>query len=714
MNFAQIYRKALDLHREGQFSQAETFYRQALAENPKHADTLHLLGILHHQTGRHVEATELIGKAIGLDPENPDYLNNRGLALRAAGKLQEALASYLKAMQLAPHDADIHTNLGNVYQELGRHEEAAGCFRRVLYGNPKDIDAWNALCHALQSLAEQYHGNGQYRQAEAAYEELLELAGDQAHLHYNLGNAQRELGKPAEAAASYKKALKLAPDDADIHNNLGNVLRELGKLDEAIASYEKALQLNPALYHAKVHLVHQKQHICDWRGLDEDIIQIRQWVKTTPEAQVSPFAFLAMPGTTAEEQKTCAENWVHNRYGQLVAQRKQQPYSHNREPGEKLRIGYLSADLRLHPLAFLVTELIELHDCSRFEAFAYSYGFNDKTPERKRLEKAFDHFADMQHTALPEMARKMHDDRIDILVDLTGFTQSTRSGLLALRPAPIQVNWLGFPGTMSGAFYDYILSDAFVTPPEQAQHYGEQLALLPCYQPNDRQRPVATTPTRIAAGLPEYGFVFCCFNQTFKITPQMFDIWMRLLNAAPESVLWLLECNRWAKENLVSEAKARGIDPARIIFAPRVPIAEHLARHALADLFLDTLPYNAHTTASDALWMGVPVISCAGETFTSRVAGSLLHAAGLPELVTGSLAEYEALALKLATDPATLHSLKTKLQTTRDAMPLFDTASFAWHLEQAYQHMWQRWQAGLPPESFNIGKWAAWQYPRGM
>lgn len=695
------YHRALELHREGQLHEAEAQYRKLLSAHPRDAGLLHLLGILCHQTDRHDEAAELIGKALAIEPKNADFLNNRGLALRAAGKLQEALASYLKALQLAPHDGDIHTNLGNIYQELNKYEEAAGCFRRLLYANSKDVDARNALCHALQSLGEQCHASGQYLQAEAAYEELLQLAANHAYIYYNLANAQRELAKPAEAAANYRKALKLAPDDADIHNNLGNVLRELGKLDEAIACYERALELDPKLYHARVHVVHQKQHICDWHGLDDDVMQIRGWVRNAPEAQVSPFAFLSLPGTTAEEQRLCADNWVRNRYQPLLDQGRQQPFSHSRDTKQKLRIGYLSADFRLHPLAFLITELIELHDRSRFEVFAYSYGRNDRTAERKRLEQAFDRFADVQQLSLMDTAKKIHADGIDILVDLTGFTQSTRSGLLALRPAPIQVNWLGFPGTMGQDLFDYILSDAFVTPADQAPHYGEKLALLPCYQPNDRKRPLGKIPSRTEAGLPEEGFVFCCFNQSFKITPEVFALWMRLLDKMPGSVLWLLECNRWASENLAREAKSHGIDPNRLAFAPRVPIAQHLARHALADLFLDTLPYNAHTTASDALWMGLPVITCPGSTFTSRVAGSLLHAAGVTELAVASLREYESLALKLASESATLQDLKGKLQA-KDMLALFDTTTFTVQLEEAYQHMWQRWQQGLPPASFSV------------
>ncbi|MEO8419343.1 MAG: tetratricopeptide repeat protein [Methylophilaceae bacterium] len=701
VNANQLYQSALDAHRNGLLDQAEKQYRQLLASQPRHADALHLLGVLCHQTARHTEAVNLISQAIALNPRSADFLNNHGLALRSAGRLDDAVISYQRALQLAPADFDLHNNLGNVYQELGRFEHAAGCYRRVLHAFPKDIDVRNALCHALQALGNQGHEAGQYVQAEAAYQELIQLSVNNASLYYNLGNAQRELGKSTEAAASYKRALQLAPDDADIHNNLGNVLRELGRLDEAIASYEAALRLNPALYHAKVHLVHQKQHTCDWQGLDADIEDIRHWVAEVPQAQISPFAFLAMPGTTAAEQRRCAEHWVENRYQPLIKQGQRLALPHARQARKKLRIGYLSGDFRLHPLAFLVTELIELHNRSQFETFAYSYSVDDKTPERRRLEKAFDHFVDIRSLALTDAAKKIHTDQIDILVDLTGYTQSTRSGILALRPAPIQVNWLGYPGTMGAPFFDYLLSDGFITPLDQAMHYTEKLALLPySYQPNDRKRPLAATPTRADAGLPAQGFVFCCFNQSFKITPQIFEIWMRLLQAVPGSVLWLLQCNRWAEQNLRREAAARGMDASRLIFAPRVPLAEHLARHVLADLFLDTLPYNAHTTASDALWMGLPLLTCTGNTFAARVAGSLLHAAHLPELVTESLEHYEALAVQLATQPHSLQALREQLQQTREALPLFDTACFARSLEQAYLRMWQGWQPGNPPQSF--------------
>lgn len=690
----RLYHDALDLHRNGRLADAEARYRQLLAVQPRHAQALHYLGVLCHQTRRHDEAVKLIAAALELAPRDADYLNNYGLALRAAGRLDEAAAAYRAAIAQSPMDMDLHNNLGNACQELGRFEEAAGCYRRVLHAVGRDADVLAALCHALMSLGNACQQAGRYQQAEACYREALQYRGNDSALHFNLGNALRELGKPAEAAASYGKALQLAPDDADAHNNLGNVLRELGRLDEAIACYARALQCDPALYHARVHLAHQKQHICDWSTLAEDTRQIRDWVSHVPQAQVSPFAFLSLPDTTAAEQRRCATQWNANRFLALSERARAQPYRHRRHDGGKLRLGYLSGDFRLHPLAFLVSELIELHDRNRFEVHGYSYGADDKSAQRKRLQQAFDGFVDISALPLAEAADSIHADGIDILIDLTGHTQASRTGIAALRPAPILVNWLGFPGTMGElqgrSLFDYLLSDAHITPVAEAAHYAEQLVLLPdCYQPNDRSRPIADAPTRADCGLPEQAFVFCCFNQSFKITPPLFETWMRLLAAVPDSVLWLLESNRWARDNLCREAECRGIAADRLIFAPRLPIDRHLARHALADLFLDTLPYNAHTTTSDALWMGLPVLTCSGDTFAGRVAGSLLRAAQLSELVTDTLPAYEACALRLARNPAELAALRQKLVHNRERLALFDTPRFTAGLERAYQQMWQ-------------------------
>ncbi|HEY3300351.1 MAG TPA: tetratricopeptide repeat protein [Methylophilaceae bacterium] len=616
-------------------------------------------------------------------------------------QLMIAVNHYQTLINKAPRDWEAHFNLGAVYLELNRFEEAAGCFRKVFHANPKNPDVKNALGYALQSLGTECQQAGHYVQAEACFQEIIPLSPSDAMLYYNLGNAQRELGKSQQALISYQQAARLMPNDADIHNNLGNVYRELGRLDEAIKSYQAAITLNPRLFHAQVHLVHQKQHICDWSDLDKDIDQIRAWVHAEPSAQISPFALIAMPDTQLSEQKKCADNWLSNRYNKLINNEK---FNFKNRNHQKIRIGYLSADFRLHPLASLIGELMELHDKSQFETYAYSYGADDKTPERKRLEQAFDHFTDIRPQSLSESAQCIYADEIDILVDLTGFTQTSRTGIVALNPAPISVSWLGFPGTMgslnSKPLFDYLLTDSNITPLTHSAYYAENLAFLPnSYQPNDRKRPVGKTPSRSDYNLADDAFVFCCFNQTYKITPNMFDVWMRLLAKVPNSILWLLDCNPLARENLKREAETRNIDSQRLIFAPRTNMADHLARHTLADLFLDTLPYNAHTTTSDALWMGLPVLTCQGETFAGRVATSLLNAVNLPELVTLNIEDYEARALQIATNPQALNTIKDKLVRTKHTAPLFDTNLFAHNLEAIYQEMWRIYLSNQPPRS---------------
>ena len=692
-NISSLYQQAYTFHRNSQFAEAETLYKQVIALQATHADAHHMLGLVCYQTNRMTEAVGHISQALTIAPRHLDYLNNLGLAQRADKQFEAALRTFQQAILLQPKDLDVQLNLANTLLELQRFEEAATYYRRVLKVQHRE-DLRGALAHCLSNMGNQAHAAAQYAKAESCFLEAISLITTDAAFYYNLGNAQRELGKSAEAAKQYQKAIQYAPNDADAYNNLGNVQRELGQLDLAIASYEQALKINPQLYHAKVHLIHQKQHICDWDSLNNDIQQVREWVSSQPQAQISPFAFLAMPGTTAEEQKQCADNWVKKRYAELIQQGTELNF-HKSDSHGKMRIGYLSADFRLHPLAFLISELIELHDRAEFEIHAFSYGINDKSSARTRLEKAVDYFHDIRNLSDLDAAKKIHASEIDILVDLTGFTQTSRSGIAALRPAPINVNWLGFPGTMGNLdakpLFDYLLTDNFICPPEHADKYAECLAALPdCYQPNDRKRPIGKIPNRDACSLPDDAFVFCSFNQTFKITPDVFAVWMRLLNAIPNSVLWLLDCNQWAKQNLIQEAANLGIANDRIIFAPRVAIADHLARHAHADLFLDTLPYNAHTTCSDALWMGLPVLTCAGDTFASRVAGSLLMAADLPELITYNLQDYEAKALQLANSPAELKKIREYLSANKANSRLFDTARFAKSLEESYQVMWKQ------------------------
>ncbi|MES2579251.1 MAG: tetratricopeptide repeat protein [Pseudomonadota bacterium] len=625
---------------------------------------------------------------------------------------ENTLKHYQQVLLHNPKDLDVQIHCANLCVELKRFEEAAGYFRRLVRALKNNSYVRDALCFCLQELGNESHANGRFIQAEACFQEALEYQPLNAAYWFNLGNAQRQLNKPSAALNSFKQSIKLNPNDADAHNNLGNIQRELGQLDHAVASYESALQLKPDLHHALAHLVHQKQHICDWDNIDQQIKQLRDWVMTTPNAQISPFAFLSMPSTTADEQKQCASNWANSFYGKLIQQHAGFDFNQLKASQNilqaKLKIGYLSADFRLHPLAFLITELIENSDKNRFETIAYSYGADDKTPERKRLEKAFGTFNDIRQLTDIEAAQKIHQDGIAILVDLTGFTQNSRTGIVALKPAPISINWLGFPGTMgeisvektekthAKSLFDYLLTDKVIAP--KAHDFSEKLLYLPCYQPNNSQRPIGKATQKTEHNLPENSFVFCCFNQSFKITQEVFAVWMRILQQTPDSgVLWLLDCNTWASANLRQAAEKAGVDESRLIFAPRVTIAEHLARHAHADLFLDTAPYNAHTTASDALLMGLPLLTCTGETFASRVATCLLQYINLPELITQNWQEYEQKAVSLAHDPVMFSQLEQQLKaqiksnSLSDSSP-FNPAQFSRNLEQQYQQIWQTYQ----------------------
>ena len=621
---------------------------------------------------------------------------------------EAALKQYQQALLQNPKDLEAQINCGNLCIELQRFEEAAGYFRRLVRVLKGQQYCRDALCFSLESLGNQAQNSGQFALAAGAFEEALEYQPANAIYWYNLGNAQRDLGQPQLALQSFKKSIQFNPNDADAHNNLGNIQRELGMLDKAILSYETALKLKPNLHHALAHLVHQKQHICNWQNLDELITEIRRLVRDVPSAQISPFAFLAMPSATAQEQKQCASNWANNQLSHLINAASENSMSVGRmaislntgglqsmlsEDKQKiLKIAYLSADFRLHPLAFLITELIEKHDRKQFKIIAYSYGALDNTATSKRLVKAFDHFHDIRQLNDNQAAQKIQQDGIDILVDLTGFTQTSRTGIVALKPAAIHINWLGYAGSMGESngkpLFDYILADKIIAP-NQAD-FSEQLLHLPCYQPNDSQRPIGNSSTKAEHDLPDNAFVFCCFNQSFKITADMFKVWMRIMEQVPNSVLWLLDCNPWAKANLQAAAADAGIDKTRLIFAPRVPIDQHLARHVHADLFLDTLPYNAHTTASDALFMGVPLLTCTGDTFASRVAASLLTHTGLTELISNNLAEYAQKALYFAQHPEKLAELKIVLNVSEEKSALFNASQFARDIEEKYRDIWAK------------------------
>lgn len=587
----------------------------------------------------------------------------------------------LQAIERNPQDPSLHYDLGGLYLAHRQTDKALACYLQALKLAPNHPQI-------LLQLGNTENAAQRYSQAVHYFKQCIAVAPNDAAAYYNLGNALRALGQSEEAAKQYRHSLKLAPNDAEAHNNLGNVLRDLGRLDEAIACYKQALAIDPQLHHALAHLIHQKQHICDWQNLDSEIAQLRLVLKQFPQAQIPPFAFLSMPGTTAQEQLQCANQWAQQQFGHLVSLPAKAHAANS-----IIKIGYLAADFRLHPLAFLITELLAAHDRSHFHITAYSYGPDDQSSERAAIQNNVDRFEDIRALSDIEAAQLIRTQAIDILVDLTGYTKHSRTAIVALKPAPISINWLGYPGSMGQvnqrSLFDYVIVDKTIAP--TADDFSEQRIVLPCYQPNNQCRPGIVPPSKAELGIPQDAFVFCCFNQTFKITAEVYAVWMQLLKDVPNSVLWLLDCNTWAKANLIAAAKQAGIAAERIMFAPRVSIEAHLARHAHADLFLDTQPYNAHTTASDALWMGLPVLTCLGETFPSRVAASLLYNLNLDALVTESLSAYAERARTLAQHPEQLNVLKQQLLTHRQQ--LFNPHAFVQALETAYIHIYNKLSA---------------------
>jgi protein O-GlcNAc transferase len=666
-------------------------YDKALMIRPDFTEVLNNRGNVLAELKGPAEALASYDSALAIKPDDAGALYNRGNALRDLKRFEEALASYDRAIALKPDYAEAYSNRGNVLVHLKRPEEALASHDRAIALKPDYAEAYNNRGSVLRDLK-------RLEEALASYDKALTVKSDFAAALNNRGNALRDLTRPEEALASYDSALAIKPDDAGALYNRGNALDDLKRLEEAIASYEKALALRPDYDDAFIGVAVSVNRICDWTRRKAMAGQVRDRIASS-KSVLSPLVALSYLNDQALLRQ-CAENFIKNKIGNFPFPLWRGEVWHN----ERIKIAYLSADFRRHAVAYLMAELFERHDRARFEIIGVSFSPDDRSEMRARLVAAFDQFFDVREKSDAEVARLLCELKVDIAVDLQGYTRNCRARILAHRPAPIQVNYLGFSGTMGADFIDYVIADKVVLPFDQQPFYSERIVHLPdCYQPNDRRRQIAErTPARAELGLPEQGFVFCSFNNNWKITPEAFDVWMRLLKAIDGSVLWL-RADTTAEQNLSKEAAARGVDPARLVFAPRMKrLEDHLARHRLADLFLDTLPYNAHTTASDALWAGLPVLTCMGNTFAGRVAASLLHAIGLPELVTNNLPDYEALALTLARDPARLREIKAKLARNRDTDPLFDTDRFRRGIEAAYGKMWEIWQTGEKPTSFSV------------
>jgi protein O-GlcNAc transferase len=741
------------------FDEALLSYDEALKVNPKDHMAWFNRGTTLQDLKCFAEAQKSFDIAITIRPDFAEAFSNRGAVLQQQNRHQEALADFSRAAAIKPDDMDAWVNYANALREMRLFDDALPILGRIVGINPDHAVAWNNLGAVLQAME-------RYQQALESFDKALALRGDYIEALWNRGLALEKLERHEEALATFDRVLANKPDYAEALygrgnmlwildgpqaalksydrallakadypealNNRGRVLASMRRFNEALESYDRALALkpdfadalynrgnsrwsykkdfegsvrdlervvaiNPKYHYARGDLLHLRMHGCAWKDFESEVRIIDEGVRSG-ERVVRPFIYQALSQAPVDLQ-SCSRIYSDHLFPFALPTRTERHHTHR-----KIRVGYMSGEFREQATAYLTAGLYELHDKSDFEIIAIDTGYDDGSPMRKRLEVAFSKWIQVSDDGDRAAAEKIRAEEIDILVNLNGYFGDARMSICAHRPAPIQVNYLGFPATLGANYVDYIIADRMVIPEAERDYYTEKVVYLPhTYQVNDSKRRVTKNNMKRAEhGLPDQAFVFCNFNQSYKLTPEIFFVWVKLLRQVEGSVLWLLESNKWQSENLKREIEYQGIAADRLIFAPRIPPESHLARLALADLFLDNLPYNAHTTASDALWMGLPLLTCIGSTFPGRVAASVLEANGVPELITGNLDEYEALAVRLARDRESLISLRRKLGQNRDTSYLFNTDVFRQHIESAYRTMWGMHQRGHGPESFTV------------
>jgi predicted O-linked N-acetylglucosamine transferase (SPINDLY family) len=724
----QMLQQGMQLHQAGHLAEAEPLYAKVLALQPANYAVLHLMGLLRLQQNRLAEALPLMEKALAVNPGAPETLTNYAIALDQSGRRKESLAAFTKLAQAHPGKAGIWANRGALLARMGRMEAALADIDRALTLDPRAASVMANRGVVLRAL-------GRPEEALVAYDRALALEPGNNDARNDRGLVLMDLHRDAEALAEFDRILAVAPGKADIWVNRAASLWHLERIDEALAAYDRTLALNPDQVAARISrgdllwarrnalgpaiadleqaariapeyedllgdLFHLKMYAGDWRSFDTDRTALDAGARAG-RLVAKPFIYAGIADDPAALKALIDAHTAQD----FPAHPPLRPYRERQRRAGKIRVAYLCGEFRAQATAYLAAGLFERHDRGQFEILAVDNTAPDDSVMRRRLEAAFDgNMLDITRLSDADAAAAVAAREPDILVNLNGYFGRHRMGLCAWRPAPIQVSYLGFPATLGAEYFDYILADATVIPPGAERFFREKVARLPhSYQINDDGREIAShRPGRAAMGLPETGFVFSHFNYSYKITPILFALWMRLLRQVEGSVLWLLETHPLFKDNISATAAQAGIDPARIIWAPQVAVEEHLARLAAADLFLDSLPCNAHTTASDALWAGLPLITCAGAVFGARVAASLLQAVGLPELVTRDLEAYEALGLSLAREPARLAALRQRLADNRARAPLFDTARTTRAIEAAYRQMLAGWQDGEGPQHFAV------------
>ena len=683
MAFEKEFERALSVHRQGKLREAFHRYDAILKAEPRHAGALHLSGVVLHQAGQIPAAIERIRAAIDVDPSSAEAWSNLGMALDAIGRSDAARNALKEALRRAPNAADIAANLAGMLIAQGQTIEGEAIARRATTADPTFADGWYNLAIAVER-------QGRVLEALDAVTRAASLAPHQPHVMGLKSQLEAAVAAPKRARQTLEAALARSPTSSQLRFEYASLLEDEGEPVAAADAYAQTLRLEPHHGPALSQLLHLKRWLGDWRELAG---YERRFIDgLARQTLLSPFVLLGTPSTRAQ-QRACADTWSAALAGPATKTASRRPLSSGR-----LRVGYLSADFHTHATAYLAAGLFERHDRQRFEVVAYSIGPDDASPMRERLKQAFDRFVDLRGTSADAAAERVRSDGIDILVDLKGHTAGAPPRILALRPAPIQVHYLGFPGTLGGGLVDYLVGDAIVTPEAHAADYAETLVRLPgSYQVNDRERPIHEPPSRSALGLPDGAVVLCNFNASWKRRPEALDAWAAILRRVPDAVLWLLarRDDDPAIANLRREAGARGIDPVRLRFATARPNADYLGLYARADLFVDTWPYNAHTTGSDALWAGCPVVTILGDTFASRVGASLSHAVGLPELVARDVDDYIAKTVALARDADARRRLRDHLAGPGRRSPLFDTLRTTRALEAAYLEMARQYREGV-------------------
>ena len=687
--YAEKFDFAVMLFDSGQAGEAKRLCDQLLLERPGDAKVLGLLGIILAQQGDLVSAIEPLRQAAEADLHNPSALSNYGNILKDLGQLDLAIIQYQKAVAADPKFADAYYNLGIAQGLRGFHLEAIGSFDAALQLRPNQAQYYLNRGNTYQVL----------RNLDAAlldYNRVIALQPDSIQGYVNRANLRHPALGDKGVQSDFETALRLEPNSPEALHNFAQYLHASNRYEQAVKILEKLYEVFPDL--ALCDLLHCKSLIASWPQWDELLFELRVRL-AYQQAVARPFGLMGMLHSETE-LLTGARNFKKRKFPIRTGLIGAHPHS----PRSKIRIGYLAGEFRQHATSILMTGVFESHDRNRFEVYAFDNGWDDGSELRQRQNAAFHKIIDISKVGDLEAARMIAENEIDILIDLNGFFGAARQGVFAFKPSPVQVSYLGCPGTMGAEYFDYLIADSSVIPAASEIFYDEKIVRLPhTYQANDSRRKVSGRAfTRAEAGLPAEGFVFCCFNNNYKILPDTFSQWMRILQKVEGSVLWLFVINQDTVLHLRREAEKRGVHPDRLIFAPPIPPPDHLARHRLADLFLDTLPYNAHTTASDALWMGLPLVTQVGTTFPGRVAASLLSALGVPELITRSPEAYEALAVDLATAPTKLKAIREKIISQRATAPLFNTKLFTQHFEQALEAMYQRHQSGLPPAAITI------------